>query len=204
MELLEEKLERISSVEHDWMKIVQQERESGETPKNKELVKAYNALFPAAREAYKKDAGAAETIIEEYVGEPESWFLEEVKRSLEIFFIFSYFRDLQKENDKQAIKIIDFYFDNTILYFDPQFTNSYSQYGFETPEAFFDTARALDGLVEYYVSRHFTKNAINRDLQTETGLSSEMCEYISDKIKANYQLLQTNIMMDCIRANADR
>ncbi len=203
MELLKEKLEQISAVEQDWMKVVQQERESGEAPKNKELVKAYNELFPAAREAYKKDAGAAETIIEEYVGEPESWFLEEVKRSLEIFFIFSYFRELQKENEKQAKKVIDFYFENTILYFDPQFTNVYNQYGFETPEVFFDTARALDGLVEYYVSRHFTKNAINRDLQTETGLNIELCEYITDMIQANYQLLQTNIMMDCIRANVD-
>lgn len=203
MDLLIEKFEQINEIDREWAQTVHDEQKRNVTPQNKELVNAFNELFSTAREAYKKDAKKTESIFKKYMSDNDTWLLEDVISSLEIFFTLSALREIQDRNEEKAKKIIEYLFNNAIVYFDSQFANAYDEFSFQTLESFYDTARVLAGLSEYYVTQHLSIEAIKRDLRSETGLNEKMCEYLAKQISENYHTLQMNILMDMMRADKD-
>lgn len=204
MNLLIEKFERIKEIDHDWAQTVYEERKQNTTPENKELVNAFNELFSTAREAYKKDAKKTESIFKTYMTDDGAWLLEDVISSLEIFFTLSELREMQASDEEKAKKVIEYFFDNAIVYFDRQFANVYDEFGFQTLDSFYNTARVLDGLTEYYVMQHLSSEAIKRDLKSETEFGENTCGYLAHKISENYHTLQMNILMDMIRADKEK
>lgn len=199
MELLVEKFEQIRKIDVEWKKLVKDAQNQNVMPENKDLIRAFNELFTTAQASYKANVQETEKTFQQYMPDDFHWLLDDVKKSLEFFFTLSELRELQNKNEDKAKKIIDFLFDNVIVYFDRQFANMYNEFGFETLESFFDTARALDTLTEYYVSQHLPMNAINIDLKSETEFSDNICKYLTDKIRENYQTLQLKIVMDMLQ-----
>ena len=138
------------------------------------------------------------------MADDSSWLLEDVISSLEIFFEVSELRKMQSSDEKKAKKVIDYLFDNAIVYFDRQFANAYDELGFATLDSFYNTARVLDGLIGYYIMQHLSAEAMKRDLKTETEFGEDMCEYLVHKINENYRTLQMNVLMDMIRADREK
>lgn len=204
MDLLMEKFEQITEIDSDWGQTIRREQGKNTTPDNKDLITAFNELFSAAREAYKQDGEKTENILRKYLSENDLWFLEDVKSSLKIFFTVSELRELQNTDEEKAKRVIQYLFDNVVVYFDRQFANSYDEFGFQTLKSFYNTARILDGLTEYYVLRHMSAGAIIRDLESETGFREGVCEYFADKVRDNYQILQMNILMDMMQADNEK
>ena len=165
------------------------------------MVRAFNELFSTAREAYKRDAKQTESVFKTYMADDSSWLLEDVISSLEIFFEVSELRKMQSSDEKKAKKVIDYLFDNAIVYFDRQFANAYDELGFETQDSLYNTARVLDGLIGYYIRQHLSPKAMKRDLRMETEFGEEVCEYLVRKISENYHTLQMNTLMDMIRVD---
>ncbi len=204
MNLLIEKFEQLKEIDDNWAQTVREEQKKDTPPENKELVSAFNELFSAAREAYKKDAKQAKSVFKTYMADDSSWLLEDVISSLEIFFEVSELRKIQSSDEKKAKKVVDYLFDNAIVYFDRQFANAYDELGFATLDSFYNTARVLDGLIGYYIMQHLSPEAMKRDLKTETEFGEGMCEYLVHKINENYQILQMNVLMDMIRADREK
>lgn len=204
MNLLIEKFEQLKEINDNWAQTVREEQKKDTLPENKELVSAFNELFSAAREAYKKDAKQTESVFKTYMADGSSWLLEDVISSLEIFFEVSELRKMQSSDEKKAKKVIDYLFDNAIVYFDRQFANAYDELGFATLDSFYNTARVLDGLIGYYIMQHLSAEAMKRDLKTETEFGEDMCEYLVHKINENYRTLQMNVLMDMIRADREK
>ena len=204
MNLLIEKFEQLKEINDNWAQTVREEQKKDTLPENKELVSAFNELFSAAREAYKKDAKQAKSVFKTYMADDSSWLLEDVISSLEIFFEVSELRKIQSSDEKKAKKVVDYLFDNAIVYFDRQFANAYDELGFATLDSFYNTARVLDGLIGYYIMQHLSAEAMKRDLKTETEFGEDMCEYLVHKINENYRTLQMNVLMDMIRADREK
>ena len=204
MNLLIEKFEQLKEIDDNWAQTVREEQKNDTPPENKELVRAFNELFSAARETYKKDAKQTESVFKTYMADDSSWLLEDVISSLEIFFEVSELRKMQSSDEKKAKKVIDYLFDNAIVYFDRQFANAYDELGFATLDSFYNTARVLDGLIGYYIMQHLSAEAMKRDLKTETEFGEDMCEYLVHKINENYRTLQMNVLMDMIRADREK
>lgn len=203
MDLLIKKFEEIKKIDSEWSKSVKDAQTQNQPPQNQDLVKVFNELFSEAQKAYKTDMQETEKVFEEYASDDCQWLLEDVKKSLEFYFTFSELRKIQNENSNRAKKVIDYLFENAIVYFDRQFSNTYAEFGFETRESFFDTARSLDALTEYYVTLHFAASAIKRDLKEETEFSDDICDYLTEKIQSHYQILQLNIVMDMLQMNQE-
>lgn len=201
MRLIKEKIEELNIINKNWIDIARDEINNEKEPSNQQLVKLFNELWNLIRESLKEDYKGTAEILKTHIEGNSEWLLEDVNESLNRFWALEPLRNMQKDKEK-CIEIIQYFCDNVILYFDPQFANKYLSFGFETAEIFWKIAQAIDGLVGYYVSRHYTAQAIKKDLQEETGFDEYICEYISDWIKANYQTLQLNVLMDTISINA--
>lgn len=199
MELLCEKIELLNQIDREWVQTVKENWENEEPAENKELLNVFTDFFTEAREAYKQNEASVVEIFEAYFSHSADWLLEEIRKSLQVFYLLSVFRMIDNRNNEMGKKIINYCFDNVILRFDPQFAGIYEEFGYEAIQDFVDTARCMDSLVEYYVVRHWTKDAIVRDLRRETGLEERTCVYISWKIEKNYYMLQMNAMMDMLQ-----
>lgn len=198
MGILCEKINLLNQIDENWLCIVKAEWESEKPSENKNLVKAFRDFFTEARNAYKENEIEVTEELDKYLPHSSDWVLEEIRKSLHVFLSVSALRNIDNRNHDEGKKIIDYCFENVILRFDTQFARIYEAFGHETIQDFIDTARNLDGLVEYYVARHWTKNAIVRDLLDETGLEMQTCEYIASKIEENYHSLQMNVIMDML------
>lgn len=196
MELLREKIELLNQIDENWLCTVKAEWDSEKPAENKELVKAFREFFAEARNGYKENETDVSETLSKYLPHSADWVLEEIRKSLQVFFSMSEFRNIDDRNHDEGRQIIDYCFSNVILRFDPQFAAIYEEFGFETLQSFIDTARNIDGLVGYYVARHWTESAIIRDLKDETGLKTQTCEYIASNVEKNYNLLQMNVMLD--------
>lgn len=142
--------------------------------------------------------GGEEHALQKY-GKDVEWLIKDVEESLQIYFSFKFLRVLQKENSKKVKEILNYLLENAIIYFDPQFADVYKKYEFDMQEEFVKLAKGLNVLVDYYISRHYTRTAMLRDLEEETGLDRELCQYISEKIWENYQMLQMELVINLIQ-----
>ena len=106
MNLLIEKFEQLKEIDDNWAQTVREEQKNDTPPENKELVRAFNELFSAARETYKRDAKQTESVFKTYMADDSSWLLEDVISSLEIFFEVSELRKMQSSDEKKAKSLI--------------------------------------------------------------------------------------------------
>lgn len=194
MNLIIEKLNRLGEIDHNWIDVI-----TGKTRiENKEMEAAYLELWSALREGFKKNQEQVKKILTDNE-QDLNWLLEEVEQSLEVYFIFAFLRKLQEVNDKTVEEILDYLLDNAIIYFDPQFSNEYKQFGLESQQEFVNIAKGLNWLIDYYISCHYTKTAMQRDLEDETGLNSKLCKHIAEKVWENYQVLQAEFIINFMK-----
>ena len=199
MTLLEKKLEDLNSLDQNWLQTVSDEIKSKDTPSTPDLVKNYNQLWDILRESYKKNQAETIKTFKTYVGENNgNWLLEDIENSLKIYFSLENLRQNQTEKPEKVKQLIDYLFENVILYYDPQFINDYQEFHYEKKSQFWSAAKALDGLTDYYIKHHYTEKAIIKDLEMETGLNTDLCTYIENIIKKNYQTLHLNYIIDSL------
>lgn len=203
MEVLIEKINALKNIEPEWLSIIHDEIENDVEPSIPELPKAYNELWNALRESIKDNQEKTREFFERYLGEEGEWILKDVEKSLKIYFAFSMLRKFGEKDEVKTKKAIDYMFENVVIYFDPHFSNNYYQFQYENQEQFIENAKTLDALVSYYVGRHYTRKAIENDIQDETGLSESLCDYIAEKIFANYTTLQMNFIIDIKTSQAE-
>ncbi|RGH46182.1 hypothetical protein DW894_14000 [Ruminococcus sp. AM41-10BH] len=204
MEYLVENIRRIKEIEPNWLDIVKKELDNDVEPENKELARQYNKLWESLRTALKRNQTETEKIFEDQIGNEGNWILKDVEDSLEIYFSFKQLRMIQEKDPSKAEEILKYLFENVIIYYTPKFPRKYRDFGFETVSEFLDMTIGLNGLVDFYIRRRYTIDAIKEDLKDETGLKEELCDLMAGIIKENYQSLQMGLIMSYMRKTFDR
>lgn len=199
MEQLKSLLDELQKNDANWLIAIKNQRDNDIPLENKKVVSLFNEFWHVMREYLKTDYSGAVSFFENEFSSEDKWLLDDIQQSLQAFFSLTYFRKLQKQDQKKAKTIIKYLWENAIVLFDPQFANAYLEFGFDNPDTFVSTARTLDGLISYYVHRHFTLSAIKADLKDETEIDDSICDYIVSLIENDYQKLQMNVIIDGLR-----
>ena len=68
---------------------------------------------------------------------------------------FSCLRKIQEKQSEQVKTVLDYVFENAILYYDPQFMNEYEKYNCKSKIDFLNVAKALNALGEFLFESPF-------------------------------------------------
>lgn len=195
MSLFFKEIEKLNSIDGNWREIVRDETTNDKEPSNQELVRQFNELWKSIRRNMKNNFSDTVNAVKEEIMDDCDWLIKDVRASLNVYFDVEPLRKMQDNSDK-SLEIVKYLFDNAIIFYDPQFIKEFIQFGFDTPKDFCNTAQALDGLIGFYIRRHYNIQAIKVDLEEETGFAEYLCEYICNVIKENYNTLQLNLLLD--------
>lgn len=164
---------------------------------DEKILEEFNKLYVLLSENYKIDKNEVRKVCSKYLDKSDSeWLDNHIINSLEPYFTFEFMRQLQENEFKQCFEFIDYVFDNVIVRFDPQCAIRYCNEHKITTDIFIDASKMLGGMVNYYINQHYTDNAIIKDINEETSLNVEICNYICKKINDNYLTLQLNAIID--------
>lgn len=204
MTQLENNLKILNELDSHWLETVSNEMKKENGTTTPELVKAYNRLWRTLRAAFKEDKELALEIFQNNTEGDGTWLLKDIENSLKIYFSFSCLRKIQEKQSEQVKTVLDYVFENAILYYDPQFMNEYEKYNCKSKIDFLNVAKALNALVSFYLNRHFSSKNMLKDLEEETGLNAELCSYIVNIIMEDYQKLQLNFIIDSLQELQNR
>ena len=183
MTQLENNLKILNELDSHWLETVSNEMKKENGTTTPELVKAYNRLWRTLRAAFKEDKELALEIFQNNTEGDGTWLLKDIENSLKIYFSFSCLRKIQEKQSEQVKTVLDYVFENAILYYDPQFMNEYEKYNCKSKIDFLNVAK---------------------DLEEETGLNAELCSYIVNIIMEDYQKLQLNFIIDSLQELQNR
>lgn len=195
MSLFFKEIEKLNSIDGNWREIVRDETTNDKEPSNQELVRQFNELWKSIRRNMKNNFSDTVNAVKEEIMDDCDWLIKDVRASLNVYFDVEPLRKMQDNSDK-SLEIVKYLFDNVIIFYDPQFIKEFIKFGFDTPKDFCNIAQALDGLIGFYIRRHYNIQAIKVDLEEETGFAEYLCEYICNVIKENYNTLQLNLLLD--------
>lgn len=196
MDNIHEILNQLNSLNPEWCKLAIQYMENDRNIDDK-IINLFNILLNLLFDQLKNNQQDSEKIVNKTLGEENKILLKYIEPSLRGYWAFNCMRGL---NYAKAKLVIDYLFDNVIVFFDPKFAESYSKYEINSREEFIDVARTLDGLTKFYVIRQYSKNAIIHDLLNSTGLKKELCNDISLLIHNNFKKLQSAIIIEKLNA----
>lgn len=202
MENIKKHFENIQKLDRDWVRIFKDGDKKSKN--NSELIDEYEILFGELRSKYKQEEQEKEIlkICSSYIEKEDAeWLLGRVKKSLEPYFAFKFLRNWQSEDIERCERFIKYVFENVVIRLEPECISDYCNQEQITNSEFVRAAKILDGLVAYYIKRHLTPKAIIEDLEDETDMKKELCEYVSKMIEDNYMKLQLNYIIDTIGEN---
>ena len=127
MTQLENNLKILNELDSHWLETVSNEMKKENGTTTPELVKAYNRLWRTLRAAFKEDKELALEIFQNNTEGDGTWLLKDIENSLKIYFSFSCLRKIQEKQSEQVKTVLDYVFENAILYYDPQFMNEYEK-----------------------------------------------------------------------------
>lgn len=117
-----------------------------------------------------------------------------IKRKMQTFNAFKVLRDLEKTDPYKAKFCIDLIWNSYVLRYDP-----YLDIKTQSPineNEYISLASRLDAFADICVARQLCVSAISRELKEETGLSNEICKYITEKIDNDLEKLKLNFIIE--------
>lgn len=197
MDELKKKIEIINQIDENWIQNIQDENGYIRI-QDEELGQAFQALFEETRKLYKENREGVRAEIQNLLKVDGEKFLKIVENSLVFFFAVEGLRQQQSEDKESVKKYLQFVFENVYIRFDPDFGSQYEKYQFQDIKSFVKTTSVLDTLTEFYVRKHYTRQAIKNDLMYESALAEDICEYYAELLEKNYLALQMNLVIDHI------
>ena len=117
-----------------------------------------------------------------------------IKRKMQMFSVFKVLRDLEKNDLYKTKFFIDLIWNSYVIRFDP-----YLEIEKQSPiseKEYVSIASRLYSFSNMCAARRLCESAICKELEEETGLSNEICKYISEKIDCNMNNLKLNFVID--------
>lgn len=105
-------------------------------------------------------------------------------------------RVMDRKDYDTATRLVDAIFEQCILRFDPEFVNSYEEYGFHILEDFNEIIFLLDSLVAFLVRRNLNSRAMADAIYVNIRISKKLCQYIAERIDRSFDRIQMKLIVD--------
>lgn len=112
------------------------------------------------------------------------------------FYSFAPLRALDIKDSDKTQKMLKRVFEQTILRFNPDIIQNYEKYGFDNEKIFSDFINVLDSLCAFAVGKNLYYDAIEAFVYSQTRLSRNLCEKITDLIDENFNALKMNYIIE--------
>ena len=175
---------------HEWEKYAA----GRDNPPEKEIALLKNRLIYFLRAELKtEDAEAVLKYLmtEGMSEETAAGLVERVKDTLQFYFRFHVFRELEKTDETKLQGLLTAVYEKYIVRFERGYLQQIRP-ELCSAEEWNEIADRMEYLTDYYVSRSYTRKGIAEDLMDETGLKGDTCEYWAELIEKNYLLLKLN------------
>ena len=188
---IEKCVKQLNQMDELWMQKLSGGSDEEISREKKELVLE---LMNAVREEAKENTN----VVQKLKGilnntEFENWISEWVQNRMKGYWNSNVVRKMT--NIEMAKNFMRSAFENYVLRFDPAFLNKCSEYGMKKEEMN-NFLKTVDALTTYYISRHYTKEAIRKDFNLETGFELDLCDFYAGLVEENYMVLLMNNIMD--------
>lgn len=190
MENIKEIITQLDKLNPEWQKEIRQSI-NNEQAIDSEIVQLFNSLCKCILDEIKTQKETQG--IYDVLGDDGKWIIKYIEPSIKAFNAFNCVREL---NNQEAEKLMDYLYDNVIIFYDPNFSSAYKQLGMNSQEEFVELAKNLDALTRYYVTRQFSQKAIVEDISDDLKLEENICTYMSQKIHDNFSIIQNALILE--------
>ena len=119
-----------------------------------------------------------------------------ISRSMHNYDGFRPLRELEKTGFLNTKSIIDLIWTSYIIRYDPYL--DFTTINAINEDDYLSVASRLDAFSDMCVARQLCKSSIKKNLIDETGLSDDVCEYITEKIDTDFDKLRLNFIIERI------
>ena len=116
---------------------------------------------------------------------------------LRFYMDFSFLRELEMRDEMALRGLLAVIYQKYIVRYEPGYIQR-MEVGKYSGGKLMEIVSRITYLTDYYIIKSYTVKGIMDDLQDETGLSWENCEYWADMINQNYQELKMNYILEQI------
>ena len=103
-------------------------------------------------------------------------------------------RELEDRSDESVRGLLSTIYNKYIVRFEPGYLNNFANKKYDE-EVLGNLVACITYLTDYYIARSYTMQGIIKDLEDESGLSQENCEYWGELIEQNYSMLKMNYIV---------
>lgn len=190
---ISELLQKLRSIDPQWDNLVF----AKEPVDNVEIEKKFRLLLKALRQELKtgEEQEVRDYLLEEDVSrENTEKLVESVKKTLHLYTEFAVLREWEAKNRIELKGLLDIIYQKYIVRYESGYLEQLKNEVLNG-EKLKSLAEMMDYLTDYYISRSYTRKKIVQDLQDETGLMEETCEYWADLIEQDYMALKMNYII---------
>ena len=120
--------------------------------------------------------------------------IKTAKSMLQIYMEFSLLRELEDRSDESVRGLLSTIYNKYIVRFEPGYLNNFANKKYDE-DVLGNLVACITYLTDYYIARSYTMQGIIKDLEDESGLSQENCEYWGELIEQNYSMLKMNYIV---------
>lgn len=120
--------------------------------------------------------------------------IEDANSMLRIYKELLLLRELEDRNDESVRGLLSTIYNKYIVRFEPGYLGNFANEKYDQ-DAFGNLVASITYLTDYYIARSYSMKGIVRDLEDESGLSQENCEYWGELIEQNYSMLKMNYIV---------
>lgn len=177
-----------------WEELVLDEDKEGEDEISEQIQQLYRILRQELKEG-DKDEVCIYLQKEKLQQKVIDALIRRAQGMLSFYKAFSFLRNLEKRNEDALKGMLASVYQKYIVRYEPGYLNQMVNEKYDK-ERLTDVVNRINYLTEFYVSRSYNVFGMMRDLQDETGLSWESCEYWAELIDQNYQVLKMNYILE--------
>lgn len=162
-----------------------------------ELDREISQLLGILRQELKTEEPEAVQEVLQSMGMREATAAKLIEKGVDMLWFYqklSVLRELEDKDDKSLKGLLSTIYSMRVVRFEPGYLDRLANERYDK-KALLDIAACVANLTDYYVARSYTRRAIIKDLEDESGLSSENCEYWAELIEQNFLVLKMNYII---------
>lgn len=190
---ISEQLQKLRDIDAEWEQLIAKEGEPDRTGIRKKvriLIKILRQELKTGDEEEIKNYLLAQGVKEETV----EHLVTSAQKMLELYVGFSGLREWEASSNIELKGLLDVIYQKYIVRYEPGYLEQIER-RVEKWGKLREVAEKMEFLTDYYISRSYTRQKMIEDLQDETGLSQESCEYWAELIEQNYMALKMNYIV---------
>lgn len=189
---ISELIQDLQSIDEQWEEVIIKEEKRGD-----ETEKKIDQLLNVLRQELKTED--METMREslrslEVQNETTEKLIHTAKSMLRIYEELCLLREIEDRNDESVRGLLSTIYSKYIVRFEPGYLSNFADKEYDE-DALGNLIACITYLTDYYIVRNYTLKGIIKDLEDESGLSQENCEYWGDLIEQNYSMLKMNFIV---------